>query len=65
MPKLITRISKIELVLLIPLFIILGSARLLATDAYLAFEYGKTSFPPDAYGFTPQQRFELVSSNIH
>jgi len=52
-------------VLLIPILVVFGSVRLLATDAYLAFEYGKTSFPPDVYGFTPQQRFELASTNIH
>lgn len=65
MPKILTRITKILLVLLIPILIILGAARLLATDTYLAFEYGKTSFPHDTYGFTPQQRFELASTNIH
>jgi len=65
MPKILTRITKILLVLVIPILIILGAARLLATDIYLAFEYGKTSFPPDTYGFTPQQRFELASTNIH
>ena len=56
---------RIFLVLLIPILVVFGSVRLLATDAYLAFEYGKTSFPPDVYGFTPQQRFELASTNIH
>ena len=61
----IVKISEILLALVIPILIILGSARLLATDAYLAFEYAKTSFPPDTYGFTPQQRLELASTNIH
>lgn len=65
MPRILTRITKNLLVLLIPILIILGAARLLATDTYLAFEYGKTSFPPDSYGFTPQQRFALASTNIH
>ena len=65
MSNLILKILKTLLVLLIPIILILGSARLLATDAYLAFEYGKTSFPSDAYGFTSQQRFELASTNIH
>jgi integral membrane protein (TIGR01906 family) len=65
MPNIIERILKTLVVFLIPILPILGSARLLATDAYLAFEYGKTSFPPDSYGFTPQQRFELASANIH
>jgi integral membrane protein (TIGR01906 family) len=65
MPKIITRILNSLLALLISLLIILGSARLLASDAYLKFEYGKTSFPVDLYGFTPQQRFILASTNIH
>jgi integral membrane protein (TIGR01906 family) len=65
MPNFITRILKALTILLIPILLMLGSARLLTTDAYLAFEYGKTSFPPDSYGFTPQQRFILASTNIH
>ena len=65
MPNILTKLLKMLLVLLIPILVILGSARLLATDTYLAFEYGKTSFPPDVYGFTPQQRFELASVNVH
>ena len=65
MSKTVNKMLKTLLVLLIPMLLILGSARLLATDAYLAFEYGKVSFPPDSYGFTPQQRFILASTNIH
>jgi integral membrane protein (TIGR01906 family) len=65
MPNIITRIIKNLIVLLIPILLVLGSARLLATDAYLTFEYGKSSFPPDSYGFTLQQRFILASTNIH
>jgi integral membrane protein (TIGR01906 family) len=65
MPNIITKVINFLLVLLIPILVILGSARLLATDAYLAFEYGKRSFPPDVHGFTSQQRFELASLNVH
>ena len=65
MPIFITRILKALLVLLIPILLIFGSARLLSTDAFLAFEYGKASFPPDVYGFTTQQRMELASTNLH
>src|SRR5688572_17360810 len=65
MPSIITKLIQFLLVLLIPILVILGSARLLATDAYLAFEYGKRSFPPDVYGFTSQQRFALASVNVH
>lgn len=65
MPNSIRRILKTLLILLVPVILMLGSARLLATDTYLAFEYGKASFPPDIYGFTPRQRFDLASTNIH
>jgi integral membrane protein (TIGR01906 family) len=65
MPNFILKVSKIVVVILIPVILILGSARLLATDTYLALEYGKASFPPDLYGFTSQQRFILASTNIH
>ncbi|HLE89502.1 MAG TPA: TIGR01906 family membrane protein [Anaerolineales bacterium] len=65
MPSLLTKILKTLLILLIPVILVPGSARLLATDTYVVFEYGKASFPPDSYGFTSQQRFDLASSNIH
>ena len=65
MPKFLTKVLKALIVLVIPILLIFGSARLLATDAYLTFEYGKSSFPPDSYGFTPGQRFILASTNIH
>src|SRR5512136_618049 len=58
-------ILKAAITLLIPQIVVIGSVQLLATDQYLAFEYGKASFPPDAYGFTSQQRFELASTNVH
>jgi integral membrane protein (TIGR01906 family) len=61
----LTQILKLLIILLIPIFIISGATRLLATDPYLAFEYSKTSFPPDSFGFTNQQRFILASTNIH
>src|SRR5919201_307849 len=50
---------------LIPVIIILGAVCLLATDAYLSFEYGKAGFPTDIYGFTAEQRFILASTNVH
>lgn len=51
--------------LLIPILVIGSAVRLLATDQYLTFEYGKSSFPPDPYGYTQRQRFVLASTNIH
>jgi len=65
MPGRLTQILKLLIILLIPIFIISGATRLLATDPYLAFEYNKAGFPPDSFGFTDQQRFILASTNIH
>ena len=59
------RLLQLLIISLVPLLLILGAARLLTTDQFLAFEYGKPSFPPDRYGFTPGQRFILASTNIH
>jgi len=59
------RLLQLFVISLVPLFLTLGAARLLTTDGFLTFEYGKPSFPPDLYGFTPEQRFILASTNIH
>ena len=60
-----TKVLKFFFTLLIPVLIITAAVRLLATDQYLAFEYGKATFPPDSFGFTSQQRFILASTNVH
>ena len=61
MPNRSTQILKLLIILLVPIFIIGGAVQLLATDPYLAFEYGKTSFPPDPFGYTEISR-ERISS---
>ena len=65
MPSRLTKILQLLIILLLPVLMILTAARFLATDRYLDFEYRKTSFPPDSFGFTDQQRFILASMNIH
>ena len=65
MPKRLTQTLKLLTILLVTIFIVGGAVQLLATDPYLAFEYGKASFPPDSFGYTQQERFNLASSNIH
>jgi len=59
------KILKFFFTLLIPILVITAAVRLLATDQYLTFEYGKAAFPPDSFGFTSQQRFILASTNVH
>ena len=65
MPKQLTKILKLFITLLVPILVIGGATSLLATDSYLAFEYNKTSFPPDTFGYFQRQRFVLASTNIH
>jgi hypothetical protein len=64
MPKLLVQISKVLLTLLIPLVIVLGVVRLVATDPYLAFEYGKSDFPEDPFGFDRTQRLTHAADNL-
>ncbi len=56
--------SKFIFIITLPLILLLGSVRLLAGDLYLAYEYGKSDFPPDPYGFTPSQRLSIASGNL-
>ncbi len=65
MPSQLTKTLKLLIILLTPILIILTAARMLATDQYLAFEYNKSSFPPDPFGYTQHQRFDLASTNVH
>ena len=65
MPAVLLKLLKVFPILLIPIILIFGSVHLLTTDSYLTYEYGKSSFPTDSYGFTPQQRFIMASTNLH
>jgi integral membrane protein (TIGR01906 family) len=65
MPAVLLKLLKVLPILLIPIILIFGFVHLLTTDSYLTYEYGKSSFPADSYGFTPQQRFIMASTNIH
>ena len=64
MASLSTKTLKTLIVLLLPILLILGPVRLLVTDAYLAYEYGKADFPPDPYGFDREQRHALALANF-
>jgi integral membrane protein (TIGR01906 family) len=64
MSKNLVQISKVFLVLLVPLVIVLGVARLLATEPYLIFEYEKPDFPEDPFGFDRTQRLTHAADNL-
>jgi len=50
--------------LLIPLALIGLGVRLLLTPLYLQIEYNRPDFPPDAYGFTTQDRLRWGLSGV-
>jgi integral membrane protein (TIGR01906 family) len=64
MSKLLVHSFKLTLILLIPTLIILGSVRMLATEPYLVFEYSKTDFPDDPFGFDRAQRLAHGATNL-
>lgn len=64
MPDSLVNLFKTLLVLFIPVILVIGSIRLLVTDGYLTFEYGKSSFPADVYGFDKDQRLAYAAANF-
>ena len=58
------RFLQILITLLLPVLLVLGSVRLLITDEYLAFEYGKAGFLADPFGFDWSQRLAYASANF-
>jgi integral membrane protein (TIGR01906 family) len=46
--------------ILVPVLLVLGSIRLIMTDAYLNIEYNKPDFPEDYYGFTLADRLHYA-----
>lgn len=64
MNKLWVKALKGSLIVLIPIVIILGAVRLVATKPYLSFEYSKPDFPEDFLGFDWTQRLTHASDNL-
>ena len=64
MPTSIVRFLSLVLFLSVPVLLVVGSVRLLVTNEYLAFEYGKSDFPQDPFGFDQAQRLAYASANF-
>jgi integral membrane protein (TIGR01906 family) len=58
------RLFQMLIILLLPVLLVLASVRILITDRYLAYEYGKASFPADPHGFDRLQRLTYASDNF-
>lgn len=48
------------LTLAVPVLLVLGSARLVMTRAFLYFDYTRPGFPSDIYGFSTQDRLQYA-----
>lgn len=64
MSNLANQTLRILVMLLIPIVIIVGAVRLVATDPFLTFEYNRSDFPEDPLGFDRTQRLEHASVNF-
>lgn len=64
MDKLTTRSIQGLVILALPVLLALTAGHLLINVWYLEYEYGKSGFPPDTYGFTQQQRLDLATVSI-
>lgn len=60
----LTRILRILIYMLIPMILIIGVVRIIPTNTYLSFEYGKTNFPADQLGFNPTMRYNHAAANL-
>lgn len=54
------RLVIVLLTVLTPLLLVLVGVRLLMTDVYLYFEYTKSDFPTDIYGFSTDDRLKYA-----
>ena len=59
-----TILLKLLISLLVLFLLVLGTVQVLVTDQYLGFEYGKTDFPADPFGFDQAQRLAFASANF-
>ena len=64
MPTPLVRFLKSVIVILAPVWLVLGSVQLLATDSYLALEYGRADFPHDHSAFNFQQHLAYAEANF-
>jgi integral membrane protein (TIGR01906 family) len=64
MPPFVRKTLQLIILVLLPVVTVVGIVRVLTTDAYLAYEYGKASFPADVFALPTGSRLALASSNF-
>jgi integral membrane protein (TIGR01906 family) len=51
--------------LTVPFLLVVGNIRLVANPWFIQFEYNRSGFPADAYGFTLEQRTPLALAGLY
>ncbi len=52
------RFLQLVIILMVPFVLVLGSVRLAMTETFLRWEYNRSDFPADKYGFSQDDRLE-------
>ena len=65
MKKALVFVVRWLVILAMPVLIVLLSARIMVNTWYPRFEYAKSNFPPDLFGFTQAQRLEFGTVSIN
>lgn len=55
---------RLYLVIAVPVLLVIASVRVVMTKQFLNFEYNRTGFPQDTYGFSIQDRMEYGQHGI-
>ncbi len=58
LPMGIQRILQVIIIACLPIFLVLGSVRLVMTEQFLKLEYQRPGFPDDKYGFSTDDRLK-------
>ncbi len=57
------RIAQVVIILALPVFLVLTNVRLLMSESYLRYEYGKASFP-EQMRFAVEERMEFARASV-
>ncbi len=63
--KVFAAVARIILTIAVPVFIVTLSVRVLINPLYPQVEYSLPGFPPDSYGFTPQERLHWATISFN
>ncbi len=55
---------QVLLVILIPIFLLISAVKVMTLPWFPAFEYGRSGFPADPYGFTTEERLNFATLSI-